>query len=369
MNRKTRTCIILAFTLFLLVTTSISTFADDTNDSFQILVDANRPPNAPLNPECENQTNPGDITTLTPYLDWIFSDPEISDTQGGFHIQVGDDSNWADGAEMWDSNQTANIDDHVTYGGLVLSDDTWYYWHVKTEDEYGLWGSWTATQQFKTVTPNVIIRDITILDNKLTELEVSVIVENAGATDQMVNLQWALKKTLNDKILDFGHNILLVTAGESRLYEVQPETEYHGEVYINFTGSGAYNQTTFETTWGGGAGGGTQSGGGLPPEPIEPGREDIPVAVDTDNDGLSDEVEEQVTSTDPTMPDTDLDGYTDYEEYISFTDPNDAGSTPQPGFSLQNIIIYIVVGVIGFALLWFVFFLVVRKRRRCARTA
>jgi len=210
---------------------------------------------------------------------------------------------------------------------------------------------------------DIIIRDLTIMDNELEELEVSVIVENTKITDEIVNLQWVLKKTLNDKVLDFGHNLLFITAGTARYYEVQPETDYLGSVYINFTGGGAYNQTTFNTVRGGGAEGGAQGGGGegtQPPAFID-FDDGVTVTEDTDDDGLSDEFEEQVTHTDPSLPDTDNDGFTDYEEYIASSDPLDSSNTPTgTGF----ITLAIAFCCIIFAICFILIFIVYRRRKK-----
>ena len=50
--------------------------------------------------------------------------------------------------------------------------------------------------------------------------------------------------------------------------------------------------------------------------------------LDTDGDGLTDVFEDEGTGTNPLLPDTDFDGYTDYEEYIAGTSPLDWNDYP-----------------------------------------
>ena len=65
--------------------------------------------------------------------------------------------------------------------------------------------------------------------------------------------------------------------------------------------------------------------------------------LDTDGDGLTDVFEDEVTGTDPTLPDTDYDGYTDYEEYIAGTDPLDQDDYPGSTCVLCNPVISIPI--------------------------
>ena len=82
------------------------------------------------------------------------------------------------------------------------------------------------------------------------------------------------------------------------------------------------------------------------------------IPLDTDGDGLTDVFEDEVTGTNPLLPDTDFDGYTDYEEYIAGTSPLDYTDFPSEALAvffglawywwigITVIIIAIVVGVV-----------------------
>jgi len=107
----------------------------------------NEPPNAPSSLECDNQTNPDHVLDHSPWFDWVFSDPDF-DIQDGFHIQVGNDTNWAS-AEMWDNNESNNGDNFTNYAGLGLNDSDTYYWRVKTKDNNSDWGAWSTDQNFR----------------------------------------------------------------------------------------------------------------------------------------------------------------------------------------------------------------------------
>jgi len=65
-----------------------------------------------------------------------------------------------------------------------------------------------------------------------------------------------------------------------------------------------------------------------------------PPARDSDGDLLPDDVERGI-GTDPYNPDTDFDGFTDYEEVMAGSDPLDYNSHPRMGCSLCNPFLFI----------------------------
>ncbi len=66
------------------------------------------------------------------------------------------------------------------------------------------------------------------------------------------------------------------------------------------------------------------------------------ISIDSDNDLLCDDFELEI-GTDPENPDSDYDGYTDGEEYLSYTDPLKANSNPRNRLILRNLAITLFV--------------------------
>ena len=109
----------------------------------------NTPPNAPTNLLCEGVVNPTDVTDTTPEFSWTFSDPDAGDTQGAYQIQVGTDTDWGNGAEMWDTGWVSGSAATAEYAGAALTrNGATYYWRIRTQDGDGAEGSWSDTQQF-----------------------------------------------------------------------------------------------------------------------------------------------------------------------------------------------------------------------------
>jgi hypothetical protein len=109
----------------------------------------NTAPNTPTSPECQNMTwsDTDHLTDHTPYFDWIFSDSDANDTQHGFQIQVGNDTDWGT-VEMWNySEDTSN--NFTIYNGSTLQDGDTYYWRVRVKDNDSAWSDYTANQQFR----------------------------------------------------------------------------------------------------------------------------------------------------------------------------------------------------------------------------
>jgi len=96
------------------------------------------------------------------------------------------------------------------------------------------------------------------------------------------------------------------------------------------------------------------------------------VVVDSDLDGLTDQAELQLYSTDPKNPDTDNDGYYDGTEVVANANPLDANSIPgiPPADTLNQVqsetpwawYVSRVSGLVGFALLYISIFLALTIR-------
>ena len=129
-----------------------------SDQTFMIPPAGMNPPNAPVNPLCEGETNPTDLTTLTPTFSWTFSDPDPGDTQGAYQIQV---TTGADGTGTltWDTDKMMGDSASVAYGAAgtaaALANDVTYHWRVKTWDNNDLAGPWCTDQTFMipSVTP------------------------------------------------------------------------------------------------------------------------------------------------------------------------------------------------------------------------
>ncbi len=81
----------------------------------------------------------------------------------------------------------------------------------------------------------------------------------------------------------------------------------------------------------------------------------LAITKDSDSDGLSDSFESSI-GTDPDNPDTDGDGFTDGEEYLSYTDPLKSRSNPKNRLRLRNFaialftLLVVVFSVIQFSI-------------------
>lgn len=109
---------------------------------------SNTIPNAPASPMCEGETNPTDITDLTPEFSWTFSDPDVGDTQAAYQIQVGTTEG---GSDIWDSGQvTSSSSTDISYAGSDLDYNTTYYWRIRAWDNNNAVSSYCAAQTFST---------------------------------------------------------------------------------------------------------------------------------------------------------------------------------------------------------------------------
>jgi len=107
----------------------------------------NDPPNAPLNPQCEGQTNPTGVTDDTPEFSWTFDDPDSGDTQGAYQILVTDTL----GSNVWDSGKVSSASSSgISYAGAPLTWGATYTWTVRTWDQDDAGGPYCGDQTFGT---------------------------------------------------------------------------------------------------------------------------------------------------------------------------------------------------------------------------
>ncbi|HOZ02958.1 MAG TPA: hypothetical protein PKX78_00515, partial [Candidatus Woesebacteria bacterium] len=124
-----------------------------TITSFTTIV--SNPPTAPTIPWCEGQTNPTNVSNLTPSFSAIHNDPD-GDAANFYQIEVNTNSSFS-GTVMWNSTKTSmsNLASGVrsadfVYAGSGLQLSTTYYWRIRFWDVNGYEGAVSATQQFTT---------------------------------------------------------------------------------------------------------------------------------------------------------------------------------------------------------------------------
>ncbi|MES2668265.1 MAG: toxin TcdB middle/N-terminal domain-containing protein [Patescibacteria group bacterium] len=112
----------------------------------------NAVPNAPIGLLAEGQTNPTNITDITPEFNARFSDPDPVSTGTHYQIQVATStSGWS--SPIWDSTKTSlqvplasgDQSPNISYGGNnFLIDGSTYNWRVRFWDNEGAQGAWSS---------------------------------------------------------------------------------------------------------------------------------------------------------------------------------------------------------------------------------
>ncbi len=203
-------------------------------DDFSLCI--NTPPNAPTNLQTTN------VDTATPQFAWTFSDPDAGDTQGAWQIQVGTDNNWGNGAEMWDSGVQSGSDATDVYAGLDLQNAVTYYWRVRTRDNRGTWGGWSAAQFTSLVPPKVCVQVSTGNDDaeelgsgwiSLTSSDLELVQDNSTQT---VGMRFQ------------GVNIPASSTIINAYIEFTADEAHSGATNLSLRGQAADNPPTFTST-------------------------------------------------------------------------------------------------------------------------
>jgi len=112
-------------------------------------------PTAPTSLLAEGQTNPTQVSDMTPEFSAIFNDPDTEDTAEYYQIQVNTASDFT-GTSMWDSTLTAMTSTaegarspNLSYAGTTLTaNGSTYYWRIKFADNHGASSPWSAVANF-----------------------------------------------------------------------------------------------------------------------------------------------------------------------------------------------------------------------------
>ena len=86
-------------------------------------------------------------TGAAPFFGWHVNDPDADEIQTAYQVVV---SSAPEGqGDLWDSGKvSARLQNHVAYAGFPLSGDQACYWKVRTWDQDGQSGAWSAVQRF-----------------------------------------------------------------------------------------------------------------------------------------------------------------------------------------------------------------------------
>lgn len=176
-----------------------------------------------------------------------------SDRSDGLLIYNGTGNNYNDGAVVAGVHYYYRAWSYCSKGGLS-----------RFSDEYD-------EDNCLALAPSVFdIRDISVNDNVIPHLDISVDVLNLGSLIVDITVSWVLVRTDTGTVLDMGADTFGVAGYTTYVYTVYPVTMYVGDVRITFTGDGA---SAFELFY-------TQSaiGRGVPKPPKPPEIPGVPEA-------------------------------------------------------------------------------------------
>lgn len=109
------------------------------------------PPQAPNAPSNLSPSGNTWINTLTPQLTWTYSNPNPSDGQGAYQVQIKNSG----GTVILDTGKVSSANQYYNVPASVLAHNNSYTWAVTTWDTQGnLQGAWSTWAAFRTDTSN-----------------------------------------------------------------------------------------------------------------------------------------------------------------------------------------------------------------------
>ncbi|MCD6367885.1 MAG: hypothetical protein J7L45_02245 [Candidatus Aenigmarchaeota archaeon] len=158
------------------------------------------------------------------------------------------DPDWIN-ASLYDPSNSMvcleNVNGVCNYNVEMIRREQGVYYREFSSNTTMLEGSWrwkvTVGKESSTITKEIFtklvggpfdLRNITILDNGVPDLRISVITENTGDNGRDVTLVWNLTRTDNGDSLDSGAETFYVPAKSEKPYTIEPHTNYIGEAKI-----------------------------------------------------------------------------------------------------------------------------------------
>lgn len=115
-------------------------------------------PAAPTSLLTEGQTNPTDLTDMTPEFSAIYNDSLSENTATYYEININTNSTFT-GTVMWNTGQVSMTplaqgtrSSDISYAGTALTTNgITYYWRIRFTNNSGIVGEWSTTAQFSMV--------------------------------------------------------------------------------------------------------------------------------------------------------------------------------------------------------------------------
>lgn len=185
----------------------------------------NAPPNAPY-----NLTRSNFDTTDNAVFSWTYSDPDPSDDQSSYQLQIIDA---ATGTIVYDTGKVASISSSHTLPAGTLVNNKQYQWRVKTWDNIDTEGAWSDYATFYTsAKPSVTITNLTegetIITSSLTVQWSMSDPESEGQSAYQIKLT-----DMSDTVLyDTGKVIDSVSRSRTLGYELKNNTDYKVKISV-----------------------------------------------------------------------------------------------------------------------------------------
>ena len=156
---------------------------------------ANQPPTAPtLTPK--GTFNATSAETFS----WTFNDPNISDTQGAYEMEI---RRVSDNSVAFSTGKVSNSSSSQVVSGATLTNGVLYRWRVRTWDSFDAMSPWSPDQEF----------------SPTASATIEVTAPTAGQVEtRAITAEWSYSHPASDPQTEYRVRILNVLDGESETY-------------------------------------------------------------------------------------------------------------------------------------------------------